>query len=175
MEPAAPSPWHRPKFVPVLTLVTLLVVLLMVGAALIGTIQAVSRLSSRPARDPLGSYPEQTTDKLSYAAGDDIIVQATKCADENVRVTGSQNWVSVDPPGIGVPIAIGAAAGRDKGCKNFEYRNPMPLSITETVIRLGQPIRVFISGVETPFDESDPTRIGVPRAWHTNVFTIEPT
>lgn len=163
-----------PRFFAVLTAVTVVITALMVVAVLIGTIQTVARISDGPVWDPLGSYPQQSTDKLVYRPGDDILVKATKCADEHVQIMGSQNWVSADPLGVGAAVTVGAFAAREPGCAGFEYRNPMPAQIVETVTRLERPVRMFISGVETPYDESDPTRIGVPRAWRTNVFTIEP-
>ena len=122
--------------------------------------------------DPLGNYPQQKitgSRVLSIAAGDKLAVTATKCADEQVTVTGVSRWQSVEPPGTIVLVSSGTAV-RPKGCTTLDYANPIPRAIAE-IVEAGGPTRWVISGTETPIRDG---KQGVPRAWQTEPFQVVP-
>ena len=152
------------------------IVACLLGATLFGAVAAVRefrRTAHVAGWDPLGSYPEQVTDRVTYTVGDDIRSTAIKCADVDVTVTGSVVWQSIAPPGIVVTVSSASTALRPKGCTQYSYVNPTPTAVADAVDRLG-PLRFILTGVETPYDETDPTRLGVQRPWRTNVFTLLP-
>ena len=156
--------------------VSISIVVFLLGATLFGAVAAVRELRRTEqvtGWDPLGSYPQQTTERDTYTVGDDIRSMAIKCADVDVTVTGSVVWQSIAPPGIVVTVSSAGVAQRPKGCTQYSYVNPTPPAVADAVDRLG-PLRFIITGVETPYDETDPTRLGVQRPWRTNVFTLLP-
>ena len=134
--------------------------------------------------DPLGEYPLQVVtneqrilDGVSYPTielNDTLIVNGIKCAEGRVKIEGTVNWVTDEPPGS--EINTGSNTGiRGPGCVNQTYRVSVPNEIVEQVkIFESEGIKSSIwhlTGTETPI-KPDGTE-GESQTWITTSFRIQ--
>lgn len=140
---------------------------------------------------PLGPYPEQTVDAPTFPTEEmtgngavvlvpsvpidqPIIVNGTKCADEDVVVEGVVTWRSVSPPGFSVETGRGID-DRPAGCGESTFENPIPDPVVdwaEAQFTAGRDhVLVQIGGCETPVRDSGE---GETLCWHTETFGLLP-
>ena len=145
--------------------------------------------------DPLGAYPIQLiTNQQETTKNDDGIIvtnptihipsdvnaiwptvniEATKCADEEVKVKGQSFWRQVEPPGFSYENP-GGIATRSLGCQSFHYKNDFPPEIRNRIANLannGTNITIWqIGGEETPVNDEGGT--GGPRLYQSQNFTV---
>jgi hypothetical protein len=138
-----------------------------------------------PVWAPLGNYPVQRVgnrdgsgDVPSVYIDGILRVHGIKCNDSKspVPVRGTQEWVSVQPPGSIIPTSRGTAI-RPPGCSSKDYDNPIPVEVqtrTKAMWANGAVnVSWYISGSDTPYDETG-KRVGVEVPWQTENFLILP-
>ena len=138
--------------------------------------------------DPLSEYPEQSViadDTYLWedasAAGGTIEVPAvplgpvtvigTKCADENVTISGDVAWLPTEPPGTPLGQAHGSLT-RGPGCLTRTFVNEPPddvLAWAQKQLDAGITPVLRIAGTDTPTRNGTS---GEPRAWSTEPFAF---
>lgn len=173
LEAIAAGDFHRDNWSKAFLLVGLIALVI---AGLLVAAVIVRPTSSQ--YDPLGNYPQQTVDKLTYHLNQTVNVTAQKCAkSDGVMVHGDKSWTAVLSPGIHINEAGGSSALRFKSCgptahtREFHYRNLIPQAVA-AIVRQSGPSLWRISGTDVPYDSEG--RQGVARTWATQTFRLVP-
>ena len=138
--------------------------------------------------DPLSEYPEQTVvaddtylwEDASAADGTievpavplgPVTVIGTKCADENVTISGDVAWLPTEPPGTPLGQAHGSIT-RGPGCLTRTFVNEPPddvIAWAQKQLDAGITPVMRIAGTDTPTRNGT---AGEPRGWSTEPFAF---
>lgn len=145
-------------------------------------------LDDGPQWAPLGEYPIQQVEgtlELADSAepairlGEEIIVTATKCLKLNivepVQVRAELSFVIVEPQ-RSVADSISGVGTREPGCTDFEFVNPVPEIVEETIQtrldRGAEYVVMQLTGREVPFNEDGD---GIAQTFRTVRFRVYPS
>lgn len=140
---------------------------------------------------PLGPYPEQKVvaegNKLVNSVveenpkipavkitEDHIVVTGSKCGKEEVKVSGTYGWRSINPGGFVHNLPKGPPGVRLEGCQSFTFENDIPPEVKEWALKIlakGDQPELYLSGCETPIDEDG--NKGEQLCWRTEPFAFK--
>lgn len=143
----------------------------LLAAALVGSWSLVVLLW--PKWSPLHDYSRQTITTTSVdgkpgaTTMGKVGVHATKCASEDVDITGAPVWVRQDPRGYSVerPTGVGHLSA---GCTTTDFANNVPHEVAVDVCANG-PSMWAITGADLPVDGA---REGAAYRWRTDPFLL---
>ena len=132
-----------------------------------------------PTRSPLIQQPNGSTFASvvlpTFYLDDKIRTTGIKCTEttSEVLVSGVLTWVSDLPPGQIIEVARGGGP-RGPGCITYEFANPIPPVVLETIEELSKDGLMesewHLTGTETPVKPDGTT--GEPRTWTTTAFRV---
>lgn len=127
-----------------------------------------------PPYDPWGEFPEQQVlnPNKTLTVGESLIVAGEKCIESATPVisVGEVYWTSQEPRGATFLTGIGTSE-LQPGCTEFEFNNPMPAEVVQTVIAdRGEERSWRVHGSQWPIDRNG--HRGVEQTWRTEEFVI---
>jgi hypothetical protein len=168
----ASGQFHKDRVSRTFLVIGLACVLVAVGISVVALVHA----NRKTVWDPLGAFPIQHPDKSIYHLNETITVTAQKCAKQDgTHTRGTLAWVPVQNQGTiineqGFQGLFYRSCGPDPHTHQFVFKNPIPTAVVD-IVALNGPSLWRIQGVDTPYRNGTD---GVPRAWQTDVFKLEP-